>query len=85
MPTYDYTCAGCGPFEALRPMADRDRAAACPRCGQGATRRLAAGPAQIGAGGVGEARRRLIGRQNRALADGSYPRMRHPLSCGCCR
>ncbi|WP_412179895.1 FmdB family zinc ribbon protein, partial [Variovorax paradoxus] len=30
MPTYDYDCARCGGFEALRPSALRDEPAACP-------------------------------------------------------
>lgn len=85
MPTYDYACAGCGPFEALRPMARRDEATACPGCGQDADRLFGAVAAQVGAAGTGAARHRLITRQERALADGAYRRMRHPMSCGCCR
>lgn len=33
MPVYEYFCNDCrAVFEVLRPMADRDRDAACPLC-----------------------------------------------------
>ena len=38
MPIYAFTCAGCGPFELLRPMAEADSAANCPACGTEARR-----------------------------------------------
>ncbi len=33
MPVYVYECAGCGPFELLRPMAMADADGAWPACG----------------------------------------------------
>ena len=33
MPLYAYTCAGCGPFDLLRPMAQAGAVARCPECG----------------------------------------------------
>lgn len=42
MPLYDYACADCGPFRALRPMSESTRAQPCPRCAVAAPRRLAA-------------------------------------------
>jgi len=33
MPTYDYDCKSCGPFDALRQMNKRDQALECPDCG----------------------------------------------------
>ena len=44
MPTYDYQCTHCGPFEAMRRMADRDAPAVCPQCGSQAERVLIAAP-----------------------------------------
>lgn len=32
MPTYDYQCAACGGFDALRSLALRNEPAACPQC-----------------------------------------------------
>lgn len=85
MPTYDYACAGCGAFEALRPMAERDRAAPCPGCGGLAARVLGGAARAAVTDGTVAARHRLIGRHERALADGAYRRMRHPMACSCCR
>ena len=33
MPTYDYLCRSCGPFEARRPMSESQAAMACLDCG----------------------------------------------------
>ena len=33
MPFYAYDCAGCGPFDLLRPVAEAGAAGRCPGCG----------------------------------------------------
>jgi putative FmdB family regulatory protein len=33
VPFYAYDCAGCGPFEQLRPVAEASAAGRCPACG----------------------------------------------------
>jgi putative FmdB family regulatory protein len=38
MPVYAFTCAGCGPFDLLRPMGQAGAPARCPRCGGEARR-----------------------------------------------
>ncbi|WP_082766433.1 zinc ribbon domain-containing protein [Paramesorhizobium deserti] len=38
MPFYDYECAECGVFTALRPMAKSAEPRDCPDCGQSARR-----------------------------------------------
>lgn len=38
MPTYDFACEGCGPFELQRPVSEAAEAAPCPRCGNEASR-----------------------------------------------
>jgi putative FmdB family regulatory protein len=81
MPTYEYACASCGPFDALRPIAERDRAADCPGCSQPAPRVLGGGP---NLAGLAAATRRTMAAGERAAGDGSYPRMRHPAACRCC-
>lgn len=73
MPTYDYACARCGTFAAMRPIAERDRATNCPRCGEAATR-LVASPHVGGMQSLHE----------RETSDGRYARMRHAAGCGCC-
>ena len=81
MPTYDYECSGCGPFEAFKRMAERDQATACPRCGGSAARVFASGPRLAL---MDDGTRREIASQERAAAQGSYRRMRHAQGCGCC-
>jgi putative FmdB family regulatory protein len=39
MARYAFDCAGCGPFELVRPMAEAGAPARCPGCG-GAARRV---------------------------------------------
>ncbi|SEJ16455.1 FmdB family zinc ribbon protein [Paraburkholderia diazotrophica] len=48
MPVYDYECADCGAFEAVRRIAQRDEAADCPRCGSPAERVRIGAPALLG-------------------------------------
>ncbi len=74
MPTYDYACTRCGPFAELRRIADRDSAAACPKCSGTATRVVAVSPH---VGGVGAL-------HARETSDGRYARMRHMAGCRCC-
>ncbi|WP_409567228.1 FmdB family zinc ribbon protein [Methylobacterium sp. E-016] len=38
MPIYEYACEMCGPFTAMRPMAQFLDACPCPECGTGTTR-----------------------------------------------
>ncbi len=38
MQIYTYACADCGSFDLMRPMADRDDPAPCPRCRRGGRR-----------------------------------------------
>lgn len=38
MPTYDYLCRRCGPFEARRPMSESQAATACRDCGSPSSR-----------------------------------------------
>lgn len=40
MPTYDYQCAGCGPFRDSYPMSAYARPQPCPGCGAFAPRAL---------------------------------------------
>jgi putative FmdB family regulatory protein len=70
MPVYDYECASCGTFEAVRRIVERDDPAACPQCGATAAR------VTIGAPSVG-------GPAAGAEEAGSYG-MRHRGGCMCC-
>ena len=86
MPTYDYACAGCGGFEAIRSIARRDEPAACPDCGTACARVLVAAP-QLACMDAGERSARATNERAqhapRSSAEG-YGRLRHPSGCGCC-
>jgi putative FmdB family regulatory protein len=78
MPLYGYACATCGPFAAMRPIAQYRAPAPCPVCGAEAQRVVSA-PA-------------LLGRSQRD-ADGASPprgaatsaaRLKHSGGCRCC-
>ena len=89
MPTYDYACADCGGFDALRSLAQRNEPCACPACGAAAPRtfvsapRLAcSSPEQRRAFETNE-RAQHAPRSSRDTGE-SYARLRHPAGCGCC-
>ena len=48
MPIYDYLCADCGPFTAMRPMAEFQQPQPCEQCGEAAPRALLTAPALSG-------------------------------------
>jgi len=78
VPTYDYACDRCGPFDAMRPIAQRDEPAPCPACTQPAARVLGGVPYYATRnGGMPRSTRE-------SSTQGSYPRMRHAAGCGCC-
>jgi putative FmdB family regulatory protein len=45
MPLYEYVCDTCGPFAAMRPLAEFNAPCECPDCGAAAPRNLLASPA----------------------------------------
>lgn len=73
MPVYDYECARCGTFEAVRRIAERDDPASCPDCGE------TAGRVTIGAPTVGGSSKDSAGSEG----VGGYG-MRHVGGCSCC-
>ena len=44
MPVYDYVCDACGPFTAMRPMAECDQPHDCPQCSADAPRAFLTAP-----------------------------------------
>lgn len=85
MPTYDYLCPGCGDFDVVRPMSQRNDPAACPGCGASAPRVLATAPRLALVDGHTRA---AIGANERSqhapLHSRDYVRAKHPAGCGCC-
>ena len=80
MPVYDYACAGCGPFAALRPMAAYADPHACPDCGLDAPRALLTAPALAGM----DASRRRFHATNERSSNEPTRSSAHPSGCGCC-
>lgn len=81
MPIYDYACDACGPFTAMRPMAQFRDPCACPECGAGATRTFLSAPTIVS----GTAGGRIACAATEPPA--TYPRQAsaaHPAGCGCC-
>ncbi len=87
MPLYDYLCECCGPFDAMRRLAEREQAA-CPQCGSMAPMawlqapRLTALSTQQRQAHETNERARHEPRSSRE--QGSYGRLRHAAGCACC-
>lgn len=81
MPTYDYDCQACGPFTAMRPMAEYRDPCACPACGVGAPRALLSAPAIPG---LGPTRRDALAAAERNANSQGPSKAPHPAGCGCC-
>ncbi len=86
MPTYDYACGGCGGFDAIRSMSQRDKPAACPACGLPSPRVFASAPSLALLDG---STRSAMDTNERARHEPKtsreYARLKHPAGCGCCR
>lgn len=81
MPIYDYACDLCGPFTAMRPMAQFQAPCACPECGAEAARTVLSAPAIIG----GNAGGRSVFAATETITPPSRPASGgHPAGCGCC-
>lgn len=82
MPLYDYECERCGPFTALRPMAEYEAPLDCPDCGESAPRVMLTAPRlgamdrlQLAAHATNE---RSAHAPRRSSSSGHAP------GCGCC-
>ena len=85
MPTYDYACAGCGGFDAIRSLTQRDAPIDCPDCGLASTRVFVAAPRLA----LMEAGARLANSTNERArheprSSRDPARLKHPAGCGCC-
>jgi putative FmdB family regulatory protein len=82
MPTYEYLCADCGPFDAVRRIAERNAPTLCPLCAQPAPRALLTAPAFAGMPAVTRQAHAVNERSRNEprLFDGK----RHGYGCACC-
>lgn len=81
MPLYEYECAACGPFEAVRPMAQYDQPHACPDCGVQAPRAFLTAP---NLAGMPAALRQAHATNERSAHEPRQSRAGHGPNCGCC-
>ena len=83
MPTYDYACPDCGPFEAIRRIGQRDDPVHCPDCAT-ASPRVVGGAPQLAL--MADGTRRAIEINERARHEPKSSRdvgHRHGPNCGC--
>lgn len=81
MPNYDYDCPACGPFTAMRPMAEFRDPCACPACGTEAPRTILSAPAVVG---MDPNRRGAHASDERGESSQRFTKAAHPAGCGCC-
>ncbi|WP_267361750.1 MULTISPECIES: zinc ribbon domain-containing protein [unclassified Methylobacterium] len=81
MPIYDYACEACGPFTAMRPMAEFRDPCACPECRVGALRTFLSAPAIAR---MDPARRSALASNERDASSRGPTKAAHPAGCGCC-
>ena len=85
MPTYDYACQGCGGFDALRSLAQRNEPADCPACGGASPRVFATAPRlALMEGGTRIAMETNERARHEPKSSRDYVRLKHPAGCGCC-
>lgn len=77
MPIYDYDCQVCGPFTAMRSMAEFRDPCACPACGIGAPRKSLSAPSIA-------TRRSVLASNERDASSEGPMKAAHPAGCGCC-
>ncbi|WP_072394179.1 zinc ribbon domain-containing protein [Hyphomicrobium sp. CS1GBMeth3] len=80
MPMYDYDCPACGPFTAMRVMAEFELPQDCPTCGGEAPRVLLTAPAFAGM----DRGRRMAAETNERSSHEPKRSSGHGAGCGCC-
>ena len=81
MPIYDYRCVTCGPFEAMRRIAERDEPGCCPQCGMMAERVLVHAPGL--ADMPGDVRLAMATNERACHEPKLSTTHRHHSGCGC--
>jgi putative FmdB family regulatory protein len=85
MPTYDYACAGCGGFDAIRALARRDEPARCPDCGRASPRVFVTAPRlALMESGTRSAMATNERARHEPRSSRDDARLKHPAGCGCC-
>ncbi|AYO83819.1 FmdB family zinc ribbon protein [Methylobacterium brachiatum] len=80
MPVYDYACTACGPFTAMRPMAEFKDPHACPDCGEACQRAFLTAPRISGM----DSRLKAAHATNERSRHAPRRSSGHGAGCGCC-
>lgn len=83
MPLYDYTCGSCGPFRVLRPLAEFEQPAKCPRCESESPKALCF-PAYHGASQRQRTYDGIANPSQNVPKSGAIQVVRHGVECPCC-
>ncbi|MDE1942860.1 MAG: zinc ribbon domain-containing protein [Betaproteobacteria bacterium] len=82
MPTYDFLCPNCGPFDRLLRMGERDANQHCTSCGALSPRMIAAAPQLAD---MPEDRRKAMAVNEKSAHEPSHRNTsRHGRGCSCC-
>ena len=82
MPTYDFVCPNCGPFDRLLRIGERDAEQHCKSCGALSPRMPVAAP-QIA--DMPSQRRKAMAANERSAHEPARKRVsRHGQGCSCC-
>lgn len=81
MPTYEYLCISCGPFEAGRRMAEAHLPNACPDCGEAAPRAILS---PVNYAGMDPHRRTAMATNERSRHEPKVASQTHGKGCACC-
>ncbi|KRA99938.1 FmdB family transcriptional regulator [Devosia sp. Root685] len=81
MAIYDYQCADCGPFTAMRPMAMAAEPCACPDCGEPAQRAFFSVPFIAG---MDPAKRTAHATNEKTRHEPKRGGSAHGPGCSCC-
>ncbi|MGZ5829089.1 MAG: FmdB family zinc ribbon protein [Xanthobacteraceae bacterium] len=85
MPVYEYMCEECGPFTAMRPMAEYEKPCTCPSCALDAPRVLLTAPRCVTAMPRETRVAHATNEKNQhAPSTVAEYKAKHPSGCSCC-
>lgn len=86
MPTYEYQCDTCGPFDAVRSIARRNEDCDCPGCGTASPRVILTAPSMWSMSATNRAAHATNERSAHApKTSAEYSAThKHGPGCGCC-
>lgn len=84
MPVYEYLCDACGPFTAIRPMAEYEAPQPCPDCRRKAPRVLLTAPNFSSLSSTARLAHATNERSSSAPSTLSSLKAAHGSGCACC-